>query len=320
MLILYLIQALLPIALIAWLAIAPPRSIIGFWVQSIAVGLTLVALSFVGIWTLPPWWAIYVFGALLLVTVGIGLKRRRGSTLWPQGIISWIVFFGFAVFGVYAANEIRIAYAATATSSERTIALASPLGPGTYLVANGGAAASVNAHAELLDQSIPAHKAYRGTAHGVDLVALDRWGLRADGVMPADPRRYVIFGRPVIAPCAGDVIVAVDGLPDMLVPQVDFAHLAGNHIILRCDGADILMGHFQKGSMHVRAGQRVKTGDAIARVGNSGNTSEPHLHINAQVPGTPAAPFSGAPIPIRIEGQYLVRNGRFVVQAPGARP
>lgn len=151
-------------------------------------------------------------------------------------------------------------------------------------------------------------------------MALDLWGLRADAVMPADPRRYLIFGRPVIAPCAGAVIEAIDGLPDMPVPQVDHDHLAGNHVILRCANADILIGHFHQGSVVVRAGQRLKVGAAIARVGNSGNTSEPHLHINAQQHGTPEAPFSGAPIPIRIEGRYLVRNGRLIMPGRGMQP
>ena len=320
MLTLYLVEALLPIILIAWLAIWPPRSAIAFWVQSIAIGMTLLALSFVGIWTFPPWWTLYAFGALLAVTVGVRLALKRALTPWPRGIAAWMVLSGFAGFGLYVANEIRVAYAATAIPSERQVDLASPLGPGTYLVANGGSAVSVNAHAELLDQSIPAHRPYWGTAHGVDLVALDRWGLRANGVMPADPRRYVIFGRPVIAPCAGDVVEAIDGLPDMLVPEVDRDHLAGNHVILRCAGAEILLGHFQAGSVEVRAGQRLKIGDAVARVGNSGNTSEPHLHINAQQPGTSKAPFSGAPIPIRIEGRYLVRNSRLIVRAHGNQP
>jgi Peptidase family M23 len=312
MLILYLVQALLPIILIAWLAIFPPRSTVGFWVQAIAICLTLVALSFVGIWTFPPWWAVYTLGTLLMVTVGVVLARQRASPLWPHGIIAWIGLFGFAALGLYAVDEARLAFAATAMPSERSVDLASPLGPGTYLVANGGTAVSVNAHAELLDQSIPAHRLYWGTSHGVDLVALDRWGLRADGVLPADPRRYVIFRMPVIE--------VVDGLPDMQVPQVDRAHLAGNHVILRCANADILLGHFEKDSVQVRVGQRLNTGDLVAHVGNSGNTSEPHLHINAQKPGTPEAPFSGSPIPVRIEGRYLVRNSRLVVQAPATRP
>lgn len=320
MLTLYLIQGLLPIVLIAWLAIFPPRSSVSFWVHSIAIGMTIVALSFVGIWTFPPWWVVYAFAGLLAATVIGSLARQRASTRWPQGVFAWIVFFGFGALGLYSANETRIAYAATAIPPKQTINLASPLGPGTYLVANGGAALSVNAHAELLDQSVPAHRLYWGTAHGVDLVALDRWGLRADGVMPVDPHRYVIFGRAVIAPCAGKVIAAVDGLPDMLVPQVDHDHLAGNHVILRCADADILLGHFHKGSVRVQGGQRLNVGDPIAQVGNSGNTSEPHLHINAQQPGTSEAPFSGAPIPIRIDGRYLVRNSRLIVRAHGNQP
>lgn len=87
-----------------------------------------------------------------------------------------------------------------------------------------------------------------------------------------------------------------------------------NQIILRCKDLDILLGHFHTGSVQVVMGQSLKTGDAIAAVGNSGSTSEPQLHIHAQLPGTDTAPYSGAPIPIRINDQYLVRGDRFVVR------
>lgn len=68
-------------------------------------------------------------------------------------------------------------------------------------------------------------------------------------------------------------MAAVDGLPDMQVPQVDDDNLPGNHVILRCAGADILLGHFRKGSLVVRVGQKLVVGGPIAQVGNSGNTS-----------------------------------------------
>lgn len=320
MLTLYLIQSLLPLALIAWLAFAPPQSVLGFWVHALATGLTLVALGHVGIWTWPPLWALYVLSGLLIAAIIGGLARRRSRTRWPGGAGAWLCLVGFAGFGLYAADIIRLAIPATASTGELRVDLAAPLGPGTYLVANGGAATSVNAHANFLDQSVRAHRPYRGTSHGVDLVALDRWGLRADALLPTDPRRYVIFGRPVVAPCAGDVIAAVDGLPDMPVPQMDHNHLAGNHVILRCANADILLGHFRNGSLLVKASQRLVVGQSIAEVGNSGNTSEPHLHINAMRPGTLEAPLSGEPIPIRIEGQYLVRNDRFVVPRQRRQP
>lgn len=320
MLTLYLLQTIVPLILITWLALAPPRSTAGFWTQALATGVGLLAISMTGIWAFPPWWAVHVLFTLLVTSALFALaKGRQQRQLWPNAMMGWVSLASFAAFGLYAANESRVALAAIQAPTGRSFALSSPLGPGVYLVANGGTAPSINAHATLLDQSVAQHRPYWGTAHGVDLVALDRWGLRADGIMPAEPGRYVIFGRSVIAPCTGEVITAVNGLPDLLVPQVDHVHLAGNHVILRCQGADILLGHFRNGSLLVKAGQTLVVGQPIAQVGNSGNTSEPHLHISAMQPGTPDAPFSGAPIPITVDGRYLVRNDRLEVQTRGAR-
>jgi hypothetical protein len=314
MLTLYLIQTFVPLVLIAWLGLFPPRSIAGFWVQALAIALGLLAIGLTGIWTFPPWWGPYVFAALLVAAIIYGKVRRRDQRLLPIGLGAWLSIAAFAVLGTYAANEARMAVAARVIPQVRSVNLASPLGPGTYLVVNGGSSVSVNAHADALDKTVAAHRPYHGTGFGVDLVAIDRFGLRADGIMPAEPRRYRIFGLPIVAPCDGIVIAAVDGLHDMSVPKADEKHLAGNHIILRCGNLDILLGHFREGSLNVAIGQSLKTHDLIAAVGNSGSSSEPHLHIHAQSPGTVIAPYSGAPIPIRINGQYLVRGDRFVVR------
>lgn len=315
MMALYVLQVIVPVVFVGWLAFVPPRSVVGFWIQALATGVGLMAISMNGIWAFPPWWMPYVFSVLLGAAVLASLIRQRNSTLWPQAFVGWLSLAAFIALSFYAANVASVAYAARQLPNGRVIDLASPLGPGIYLVANGGSGPSVNAHATLLDQTIARHRPYWGTSHGVDLIAINPWGFRADGIMPADPARYVIFGRAVIAPCAGEIVAAVDGLPDMQVPQVDHDHLAGNHVILRCSGVEILLGHFRKGTVRVGVGQKLGVGDAIADVGNSGNTSEPHLHINAQEPGT-----EGAPIPIRINGQYLVRNHRFEIQPESSRP
>jgi len=320
MLMLFLLQDLVPLVLIGWLTFAPPSSAAGFWTQVLSTAVVLVELSFTGIWMFPPWWAPYVFGTLLFAGVVRGVASRRARSVWPQQSNGWLPLVGFAALGLYAAHEAPLAVAAQQIPVGRVVDLASPLGVGTYLVANGGSGPSINAHAALLDQAIVRHGPYRGTAHGVDLVAIDGWGLRADGLLPIKPSRYLIFGRAVVAPCGGDVVAAVDGLPDMQVPQVDRGHLAGNHVVMSCSGIHILLGHFKRGTIVVRVGEKLSLGDAIARVGNSGNTSEPHLHVHSQEPGTEDAPFSGTPIPIRINGQYLVRNDRLVVlgQTAGA--
>jgi len=113
---------------------------------------------------------------------------------------------------------------------------------------------------------------------------------------------------------AGRVVLAVDGLPDMQVPEMDREHMAGNHVLLRCAEADVLLGHLRPGSVQVHPGATVTTGTWLGSVGNSGNTGEPHLHVHAQRPGSVGAPLSGDPLPILFDGRFPVRGDR--VESP----
>ena len=141
------------------------------------------------------------------------------------------------------------------------------------------------------------------------------WGLTRVPIISStpseDPRAYRIYGARVLAPCAGRVVLTVDGLPDMRVPEMDREHMAGNHVLLRCAEADVLIGHLSPGSVQVRVGDAVVTGVWLGTVGNSGNTGEPHLHVHAQRPGPVSAPFSGDPLPITFNGRFPVRGDRF---------
>ncbi len=308
--VLYIAQFILPLLLIGWIALAPQRSLVGFWVQVIATAAGLFALARTGLWLFPPWWTPYALGLLLVAVTGGALRSSPPVTRWPNGFGGCAVAIGFVMLGMFAINEARLALAGAQQPAGPSIALASPLGAGEYLVANGGASTSVNAHADILDESVPAHGLWRGTAYGVDLVAIDRWGFRANGVMPRDPNLYRVYGMPVVSPCAGEVIAAVDGLPDMPVPDVNAVNLAGNHVILRCGGTDVVLAHFQRGSVRVKTRERLTVGAPIALVGNSGGSSEPHLHIHAQAPAARDAPLSGEPIPMTFGGRFLVRSDR----------
>ncbi|MCU0537510.1 MAG: M23 family metallopeptidase [Hydrococcus sp. Prado102] len=68
------------------------------------------------------------------------------------------------------------------------------------------------------------------------------------------------------------------------------------------------VAHLLRGSVTVNAGELIKTGQAIAKIGNSGNTSEPHLHIHARKPSTSSSILGGEGVPIVFEGRFLVRN------------
>ncbi len=185
-----------------------------------------------------------------------------------------------------------------------------PLGPGTYLVASGGANASVNGHFVTLNPTTDRQRAYRGQSYAVDLIKIDRWGLRSSGWRPSDPAAYAIFGEPVLAPCDGEVLSAADGMPDMQVPLTDSSRLEGNHVILKCGDKAVLLAHLREGTVSVAVGQAVRAGAPLGEVGNSGQSTEPHLHIHAQ--RLPAGGFvlSGEPLHLKFEGSFPVRNDR----------
>lgn len=309
----FFLQLALPLLFIAWIALIPLRSRFGFFCQTVATATALLALALTGLWLFPPWWTPYAFAGLLAAAAVAGWRRRYPfKSRFPLGWTDWIFTTVFIAIGGWGVDQSIRALAGRVQQAGAAVELAFPLKGGTYLVVNGGSTINVNQHLMTLDASTTRFQAYRGQSYGVDVVKLDGWGLRAKGLLPPDPGKYNIYGMPVYAPCAGEVIAALDGLPDMQVPQTDRQHLAGNHVLLRCKNSDVLLGHFKPGSLKVRTGDTVAVGQAVGSVGNTGNTSEPHLHIHAQQRGAATEPLSGNPLPMRFDGRFLVRNDRFI--------
>jgi hypothetical protein len=208
----FALQLALLLIFIVWMALAPPRSLGGFVIQALATSIGLLAIGLTGIWLLPPWWAPHAFGGLLLLAIFIGLRRRPFASSLPSGAGGWTVALLFVVLGGAAVNQTAHAWAGRTPSPGKVVALTFPLSSGTYLIVNGGSDLSINAHLMTLDAAVPRFRAWRGQSHGVDIVQIDALGLRAPGVQPTEPSAYRIYGAKVLAPCAGHVLAAVDGL------------------------------------------------------------------------------------------------------------
>ncbi len=106
---------------------------------------------------------------------------------------------------------------------------------------------------------------------------------------------YFCFGLPVLAPADGEVVAAVDDLPDNPPGRVDMERNWGNHVLLRMNnGMHVLLAHLKQGSVRVNTGQRVHAGETLAQCGSSGRSPQPHLHLHVQqgaVLGEPTHPF-----------------------------
>jgi hypothetical protein len=307
---LFALQLALPALLVLWLWLMPPRSHLGWAVQVAATLVVLAVATRSGIWLFPPWWTPLAAGALVVAAALWRWPRTAGRPWLPAGLAGWVVLLGFAGLAVGGALVGARVLAGARLPPVPSVSLAWPLQGERLLVANAGNDLLINAHLASALSADPRFIPWRGNRWAVDFVAIDALGLRAHGLMPVDPASYRIFGMPVLAPCSGTVVVAADGLPDMPVPEYDRAHLAGNHVMLACEGAHIALAHFRQGSVRVQVGDTVQAGQQIAEVGNSGGSNEPHLHLHAQRPGAAGAPMGGDPVPMLLDGRFLVRGDR----------
>jgi Peptidase family M23 len=303
-------QIVFPLLLVLWLALTAPASWLGFSMQAFVSAISLFAIARMGVWVFPPWWTPYLYGLLFVIALVVGVRRHWPRRKFPSRWLGWTAVISWAVFGVFVGNEAIQTWRGQVPPAVPVVDLAFPLRGGTYLILNGGSDIRVNAHLKTLDQSVPRFRAYRGQSYGLDVIQINPLGLRSAGIVPRDPAAYLIYGEPVLAPCSGTILQAVDGLPDMPIPELDVEHRAGNHVLLRCREADVLLAHFRPQSLVVQTGMQIAVGEPIAEAGNSGASDEPHLHLHAQRPGSSAEPFSGDPLPIRSNGRFLIRNDR----------
>lgn len=316
MTLLAVLQVLLPLCAIIWLAFGRPVTGIDLALRTVAAVTLLLASAAAGLWLELPRSIVLPLGLLLLMALFVALRRlTRQREARPAGIGTWS---GRGVTAVAAALGLWLAGSAFAGRSPpaQPVDLGFPFAEGRYLVTGGGSTQLVNPHLMTLANR---YRDWRGQSYGVDLVRIDALGFRthdrAAFALPEDAESYRIFGTPVIAPCSGRVEATANLLPDMPVPVRDTDYKLGNHIALRCGALVVVLAHLQQGSVMVGPGTLVRRGDPLAKAGNSGQSDEPHLHIHAQRAPAPGAPLtSGQPVPIRLIGQYPVRNLQYEVR------
>jgi hypothetical protein len=105
---------------------------------------------------------------------------------------------------------------------------------------------------------------------------------------------YVIYGRDVLAVADGTVVSSRNDLPEQVpgaLPQgMTIDQADGNFVVLDIGGGNyVLFAHMQPGSVTVKAGAKVKRGDVLGKVGNTGNTQAPHLHLHVMDGPSPLA-------------------------------
>ncbi|WP_258069767.1 M23 family metallopeptidase [Arthrobacter sp. SX1312] len=185
---------------------------------------------------------------------------------------------------------------------------------------------------------VPSHGTHlMGTTYAIDLVPVGAGGRPAPRtwrslVATESPEDFIGFGAPVLAPAGGVVVIAHDGEEDHAARRSQLALLpyaagqtqrlgrgagaiAGNHVVIAMDpgGPFVLVAHLRRSSLRVDVGTRLSAGQPIGECGNSGNSTQPHVHV--QVTDSTAWPSArGLPIAFRTpSGVELPAESQLIV-------
>ncbi len=304
------------VALVAWSRVAAVHALVGFAVSAAAerwlftfppetvqltmgFNLLLTAVAVGGIFYVPSVGslALAAMASLLTGLVGVGLH----AVLQPVGLPVLAAPFNLTVLLVIYALRQREA------------------GAEPHAIEVLGASPEDNLHHHRTRVArfstrlaVPLRLPFRGTwvvtqghdgahthqgpwRHGLDFEVADGDGRRCEGDGSA-LSQWRCYGLPVLAMAPGRVVKVVDGVPDNVVGAQDTRQPWGNVVVIE-HGPELFsaLAHLQPGSVTVREGDAVVAGQVVARVGSSGRSPVPHLHVQLQrtaAVGDPTVPIA----------------------------
>ena len=295
------IHVVVPLLLILWLFLQPHRGKAELALHLVFTALATLFIFLWGQWPVVGSYALRFLAPVFFVVAAI-LSTRRFARVGPASgrrILSLVrsgIFVLFALlFGMLDVFGIRGLFL-----PGQPVELDFPLKSGTYYVSSGGASGVLNVHSK---------SPYPGMWYAIDVNRLGRFGQSSNGLFPSELDRHLIFDQKVTSPCSGLVTIAEDGSEDhpsgFLGPGAD--RTPANRVAIECQDVTVFLTHLKNGSVGVREGETVAKGQMIGRVGNSGFSEEPHLHVQA-VRNANADPSEWVPVPITFSGRFLVKN------------
>jgi hypothetical protein len=299
----FVLQLAMPLLFICLIGFKKSRSQFNFLLKLLVTWTYFMYFYFTGQWGFVPYLLRYMFLLLMIAATVKGFLWFRELKFWEKkNVWGWIglpLQLLLVTLFFLGCREVVGGFSA----EEKGIDIAFPLKEG--YVGHGGNSVLINYH----------HADTTAQQYALDISKLNGWGMRAKGLFPQALEAYAIYGDTLFSPCDGMIRVAKDGLPNFPPGSEDTVNLAGNHIILEYQDHLIVFAHLLKETLIVSAGDTVVKGQPLARIGNSGHTTEPHLHIHA-IEGTDTSKIirRGNGIPIYFDGKFLVRNDRFKMQ------
>ena len=201
---------------------------------------------------------IFLIGSLVYIL----LKKLPRTVLTPLTMLLAIISILFPML----TKRFGMAYPASLENTAPNLTIRLPLDE-KAIISWGGNSVKTNYHA-----------AYPNQRWAYDLV-VEPHSMRSKNL-----EDYGCFGKTVIAPISGKILKVINSDPDQIPSQklTPPSNVFGNHVLIQPNGTEhkLLIAHMKKDSIVVAKNDVITEGQAIGQCGNSGNTSEPHIHIH----------------------------------------
>lgn len=185
-------------------------------------------------------------------------------------------------FSGKSGESYKLPYASLAVNKKPPVIIGAPLSGTNWVAVNGLSNSSSHRRAAIYLGGRP----YYSERYAIDFLQEDKEGSTFKGDKHKNSS-YYCYNQDLLAVAKGKVVLVNDGIPenvpnsDQLAQPVSAETIAGNTIVLDIgNGAFAIYAHIIPGSMKVKVGDLVSKGQVLAKLGNSGNSSEPHLHFS----------------------------------------
>nr|WP_253197892.1 M23 family metallopeptidase [Clostridium gasigenes] len=229
-----------------------------FFVHGVIGAITWALVKMV----IAPVGVILLFINLIFFIKSLVKKERRMSSL-----ITVILSVLIALPMLTLMNVLKVEYPANINKIKPSITATWPLNEKS-IVGWGGNTVEVNGP----------HVIWASERWAYDLV-MEPYNINSDNLSD-----YGIYDKEVFSPVNGTIVAAYDDEYDIRPNTEEFLSMEGNHVYIKIDETNtyLLLNHLKKDSVDVKVGDKISEGDFVGKVGNSGSTSEPHLHIHHQ--------------------------------------
>ncbi len=178
-------------------------------------------------------------------------------------------------------------------------------GQGRFLITDGGN----SRRSRLMNYHYfsPIHKkngTNRSMLYATDLVKLSG---SKNKFLPKQNCEYPIYEENIYSPMDGVIFKVINGIPDNIPFSGNYPYNTGNTVVIKNEDYYFLLGHLRLDSIIVQEGEKIQAGQLVAKIGNSGWTERPHLHMQL-IKSASENYWHGTGVPITYMNKNLFKN------------